>query len=269
MTNATDLADADYDRDGCMGPLRVLSQQQAAEVLARLDSVTQADVAPIKHPWIYKSYLLFTWMNELVRTPSVPDAVEQLIGPDLLVMSADIWRKQAQETRHISWHQDAGYWSLDPPDIVTAWVALTEATADNGCMRFALGTHKLRLVVHDNTYAPDNMLSHGQTARIDVENWSQVDVALQPGEMSLHHALLAHGSGPNATQSDRVGICIRYLPGRIHYSEGPPISAMLVRGRHEGNLTLEQPPAENLSDEAIAQHTGLLEPHAATRYVNF
>ncbi len=87
--------------------------------------------------------------------------------------------------------------------------------------------------------------------------------------MSLHHALLAHGSGPNTTDNPRVGMCIRYLPGAIRVTGGPPVSAMLVRGRHTGNLILEDPPGEDLSDEAIAQHTRLLEPHAATRYVNF
>ncbi|MBT6510540.1 MAG: phytanoyl-CoA dioxygenase, partial [Rhodospirillaceae bacterium] len=86
MTDAANLARTDYDEDGCKGPLRVLSQERAAEILASLDAVTQADVAGVKHPWFYKSYLLFTWMNELVRTPAVLDAVEQVIGPNQMVM---------------------------------------------------------------------------------------------------------------------------------------------------------------------------------------
>ncbi|MGY8996069.1 MAG: phytanoyl-CoA dioxygenase family protein [Alphaproteobacteria bacterium] len=269
MQSLSDITDQDYGRDGCTGPVRVLSEAAAAEVLVQLDNVREEDVAPVKHPWFYKSYLLFTWMNQLVRNPAILDAVAPIVGPDLMVMSADIWRKNPGETRHISFHQDAGYWSLDPLDITTAWVALTPATVENGCMTFALGTHKLRLVEHDNTYAPDNMLSHGQTARIDVENRDQVAVVLQPGEISMHHALLAHGSGPNTTHQPRVGICIRYLPGRIRHTSGPPLSAMLVRGQHHGNLMLEDPPTADLSPEAIAQHTRLLEPHAATRYVNF
>jgi non-heme Fe2+,alpha-ketoglutarate-dependent halogenase len=263
------IGDQDYDRDGCLGPLRVLSTGEAAGVLARLDAVRDEDVAGVRHPWYYKSYLLFTWMDALVRTKAILDAVETIVGSDILVMSADIWRKKAGETRHISVHQDAGYWSLEPLDITTAWVALTPASEENGCMAFALGTHKLRLVEHDNTYAPDNMLSHGQTAKIDLASFDQVASVLQPGEMSLHHALLAHGSGPNTTGEPRVGICVRYLPGRIRYTGGPPISAMVVRGRHEGNLILEEPPTGDLTDAAIAQHTRLLEPHAATRYVNF
>ncbi|MDA0951526.1 MAG: phytanoyl-CoA dioxygenase family protein [Proteobacteria bacterium] len=269
MTCPLALATADYGDNGCCGPIRVLDADAAAALLARIDAVRPDQVAAIAHPWIYKSYLLFTWMDALVRTPAILDAVAPIVGPDILVMSADIWRKAPGETRHISFHQDAGYWYLDPPEIVTAWVALTPATRENGCMQFALGTHKLRLVAHDNTYAPDNMLSHGQTARIDLSGYALIDDVLEPGEMSLHHALLAHGSGPNTTDAPRVGICIRYLPGRIATTQGPPVSAMVVRGRHHGNLTLETPPAADLSAEAIAQHTRLLEPHAATRYVNF
>lgn len=269
MQSLLDIADQDYERDGCAGPVRVLTKEAATGVLDHLNAVRDQDVAAVKHPWIYKSYLLFTWMNELVRNPVILDAVTPIVGPDIMVMSADIWRKDPGETRHISFHQDAGYWSLDPLDITTAWVALTPATIENGCMAFALGTHKLRLVEHDNTYAPDNMLSHGQTARINIESCTRIAAVLQPGEMSMHHALLAHGSGPNTTDQPRVGICIRYLPGRIRQTDGPPLSAMLVRGQHHGNLTLEDPPAADLSPEAIAQHTQLLEPHAATRYVNF
>jgi ectoine hydroxylase-related dioxygenase (phytanoyl-CoA dioxygenase family) len=269
MQSLRNLTDQDYARDGCAGPFRVLRKETAEQILARLDQVREEDVAPVKHPWFYKSYLLFTWMNRLVREPAILDAVTPIVGPDILVMSADIWRKKSGETRHISFHQDAGYWSLDPLDITTAWVALTASCLQNGCMTFALGTHKLRLVEHDNTYAPDNMLSHGQTARIDLESFEKVAAELEPGEMSLHHALLAHGSGPNTTDQPRVGICIRYLPGRIRQTGGPPISAMLVRGQHHGNLSLEDPPDQDLSPQAIAQHTRLLEPHAATRYVNF
>ena len=269
MNHATTTTFESYGELGCVGPIRVMAPAEAAALLARLDAVREKDVAAVKHPWFYKSYLLFTWMDALVRDPRILGHVERVVGPDILVMSADVWRKVPGETRHISFHQDAGYWFLEPCDIVTAWVALTPATVENGCMRFALGTHRLDLVDHENTYAPDNMLSHGQTVKLDIDDWITFDDVLDPGQMSLHHALLAHGSGPNRTDRPRVGICIRYLPGAIRTTGGPPVSAMVVRGRHTGNLILEKPPAHDLSAEAIAQHTRLLEPHAATRYVNF
>ena len=259
---------ARYRETGCIFPIRVMAEAEAAGILAQLDAVRPDDVAGIPHPWIYKSYLLFTWMDALVRDPRILDRVEAIVGPHILVMSADIWRKEAGETRHISFHQDAGYWFLDPPEIATAWVALTEATQENGCVRFLAGSHLAGRVEHENTYAADNMLSHGQTVKVPVDETKVLIDALRPGEMSLHHALLAHGSGPNRTTRPRVGICVRYLPGHIRWRDGPPISALLVRGRHGGNLILEESPEADLSAAAIAQHTRLLEPHAPTRYVN-
>ena len=259
----------DFDAVGAVAPWRVMARAEAGALLAKLDAVRPADAAAVPHPWFYKSHLLFRWMDALVRLPAMLDAVERLIGPDILAMSADIWRKQAGETRHVSMHQDASYWSLEPLDIVTAWVALTEANPANGGLRFALGSHRLRRVGHTETFAPDNMLSHGQTARIDPDRFEAFDAVLAPGEISLHHALLAHGSGPNGTGRDRVGVCIRYLPGRIRVTGGPPVSAMPVRGRHSGNLALERPPEADLSAGAIRRHTQAMAPHAHRRYVTF
>jgi non-haem Fe2+, alpha-ketoglutarate-dependent halogenase len=263
---------ARYRERGYLLPLRAMSAEEAAALLARIDAVTPADVAEVRHPWYYKSYLLFTWLNALVRDPRILAPVKGILGPDVTVMSADIWRKAAGETRHISWHQDASYWSLEPLDILTAWIALTPATRENGCLRFAPATHQQR-VAHRNTFAADNMLSHGQTAELAIDEAGTVDDVLAPGEMSLHHALLAHASGPNGTAAARVGLAIRYLPGHVRQlgapEERPPVSVMPVSGRPTGNLVLETPPAHDLSPEAIAQHTRLLAPHAATRYVNF
>jgi len=263
---------AHYRERGYVLPLRALGANEAAALLARIDAVSPADVAEVRHPWYYKSYLLFTWLDALVRDPRILAPVTDILGPDVTVMSADIWRKVAGEQRHISWHQDASYWSLEPLEIMTAWIALTPATLENGCMRFAPGSHKRR-VEHRNTFAADNMLSHGQTVQLEIDEASTVADVLSPGEMSLHHALLAHASGPNATAEPRVGLAVRYLPGNVRQvagqGSGPPVSVMPVRGRPTGNLLLELPPAFDLSPEAIAQHTRLLEPHAATRYVNF
>jgi ectoine hydroxylase-related dioxygenase (phytanoyl-CoA dioxygenase family) len=263
---------ARYREHGYLLPLRAMSEEEAVALLARIDAVTPADVADLPHPWYYKAYLLFTWLDALVRDPRILTPVKDILGPDVTVMSADIWRKVPGEARHISWHQDASYWSLEPLEILTAWIALTPATRENGCMRFAPGSHKQR-VAHRNTFAADNMLSHGQTAELEIDEVGTVDDVLAPGEMSLHHALLVHASGPNGTSAPRVGLAIRYLPGDVRQlgrpREGPPVSVMPVSGRPTGNLLLETPPKHDLSPEAIAQHTQLLAPHAATRYVNF
>ena len=120
-----------------------------------------------------------------------------------------------------------------------------------------------------NAFASDNMLSHGQEVELDAECFDVVPVVLGAGEFSLHHCLLAHGSGHNPTDQPRVGLCIKFAPGNLRQTQAEPVSAMLVRGRQTGNLLSETRPVRDLSKEAVAQHTRLLAPHAATKYVGF
>lgn len=259
-----------YREQGCLFPLRAIAPEQAADAARRILSVDADDLERrgIRHPWLYKCHLVFTWIDDIVRSPAILDAVESLIGPDLLAMSADIWVKAPGEKRHISWHQDANYWFFDPPAVLTAWVALTEATAANGCMRFGRGTHRLRLQHIETFDAERNMLSRGQTYPLEVDESQALIDELEPGEMSIHHALLAHASGPNATDRPRVGLAIRYFPASIRSLGGPPITGMLVRGRDHGHFGLERPPARDLSPEAIAEHQRALDPHAASQFVH-
>jgi non-heme Fe2+,alpha-ketoglutarate-dependent halogenase len=269
MTALNASAITRYREEGFCFPLPVLQTNEAALLLERLDAIAPEDVAHIAHPWYYKSYLLFTWLNSLVRNTQLLDAVECLVGENIICISCDIWRKRAGETRHISWHQDASYWAFEPPAIVTAWIALTEATTDNGCMRFLPGSHRGGLRAHRDTFASDNMLSHGQTVQMETDENRAVPIVLRAGEFSLHHCLLAHASAPNPTELDRVGLCIRYAAGNLRQTEGPRVSAMAVRGRLSGNLVAEKPPTANLSSAAVDQHTRLLAPHAGVRYTSF
>jgi non-heme Fe2+,alpha-ketoglutarate-dependent halogenase len=269
MSVSNNVALAGYREQGFSFPFCVMSPDEAARLLHRLDAVEPSAVAGVAHPWYYKSYLLFTWLDALVRNARVLDAVECIVGEDIICISCDIWRKSAGETRHISWHQDASYWNFEPPSIVTAWIALTEVTLDNGCMRFLPGSHNGGLRAHRDTFASDNMLSHGQTVQMATDETRAVPVVLQAGEFSLHHCLLAHASAPNLSQCDRVALCVRYAPGGLRQTDGPSVSAMAVRGALTGNLIVEQAPTNDLSPGAIEQHTRLLAPHAGVRYTSF
>ena len=269
IESLTESERGDYHDRGFLFPFRAISSEAAAQLLRRLDAVSPVEVSALPHPWYYKSYLLFTWLDELVRSAAVLDRVEGLIGEDIICISCDVWRKDPGETRHISFHQDASYWRFSSTEIVTAWVALTDVTGANGCMRFLSASHQLGLCEHVDTFASDNMLSHGQEAQIDVASSETVLVTLRAGEFSLHHCLLAHASGPNPTHVPRVGLCIRYAPGNLRQLDAEPVSVMEVRGHASGNLILETPPTSDLSPQAIAQHTRLLDPHAPTKYTRF
>ncbi|MGH2604186.1 MAG: phytanoyl-CoA dioxygenase family protein, partial [Dehalococcoidia bacterium] len=156
------------------------------------------------------------------------------------------------------------YWGLDQQgDVVTAWLALSPSTPESGCMRVVPGTHLREVVAHADTFGAHNMLSRGQEIAVEVDEDHAVDVVLQPGEMSLHHVKLVHGSNPNRSDDRRIGFAVRYLPTHVRQVIGEKDSAMLVRGVDSyHHFEPEIPPAADLDPAAIAQHTAVCERQA-------
>ncbi|MBM3584721.1 MAG: phytanoyl-CoA dioxygenase family protein [Alphaproteobacteria bacterium] len=268
MPVPSDLA-VRYQRDGYYVPIDAVAPKVARGVLDRIDRVTPAEQARASHPWLYKSYLLLRPIADLARAPGVLDAIEAVLGPDIVAISADIWIKEPGTGRHVSWHQDAQYYAIKPMAVVNAWVALTDATVENGCMRFVPGSHTSGLRRHVNRPNSNNMLSHGQTLDPPVDEARAEAAPLRAGQMSLHHGYLAHASGPNDTDGRRVGIAIKYIPASARPTGGPRMTGLLVRGRDHGHFGLERAPAVDFDDAAVAEHTRVMAPHAATRYMNF
>jgi chlorinating enzyme len=243
-----------YRRDGYYAPIRVLPPDRAAHYRDRLAAVESGLGGPLRGVYRVKPHLLFTWLAELVRHPGVLDAVEDVLGPDLLCWNSSFFTKEADSPGYVSWHQDATYWGLSEPDVVTAWVAFTESTPRNGNMQVIPGSHRSQ-ATHVDTFHPDNLLSRGQEIAVEVDERQAVDIVLQPGEMSLHHVLIVHGSRPNTSPDRRIGYAIRYIPTRVRQMAGPRDSATLVRGHDAfGHFDLEPAPAADLDAEARAVH---------------
>lgn len=255
---------ATYREHGILFPLPVLD---AGEIRACLDALSRIEGLPepargraLKN----KSHLVSRTLNDLIRKPAILDAVEDVIGPDLLVWGASFFKKEGGSPDFVSWHQDATYWGLEPMDIVTAWVALTPSTVESGCMRVVPGTHQGSILPHTETYAATNMLSRGQEIAVEVKEGEAVDVVLAPGQMSLHHVLIAHGSEPNRATHPRVGFAIRYIGGHVRQTQAARDHATLVRGRNlAGTFELEEPPRGELEPADLARHAALYEvaPH--------
>ena len=123
-----------------------------------------------------KPHLLFTWLDELVRDDAVLDAVEGVIGPDILCWASSFFTKEAHDPSYVSWHQDLTYWGLEPADIVTAWIALSPSTPESGCMRVVPGSHKRDVLPHTETFAAHNLLSRGQEVQVEVDEREAKDV---------------------------------------------------------------------------------------------
>src|SRR5271163_864975 len=251
-----------YQDQGYIAPVPALSTAEAAALRARLEEY-EASAGALSGPLRQKSHLLFTWLNDLIRHPSILDAVEDVIGPDILCWSTGFFTKNARDPSYVSWHQDSTYWGLEPPDIITAWVAFSDSVVANGAMRVIPGSHLMEQLEHRDTFAPDNLLSRGQEISVQVDEREAVALELRAGEMSLHHVRLIHGSDPNPSDTRRIGFAIRYIPTYVRQSVGGTDHATLVRGtdRHH-NFAAEQPPEYDMAPEAIAFHTAVSGAHA-------
>jgi hypothetical protein len=244
-----------YRRDGYLCPLTALSRTEAAHYRAKLEAAEAAAGGSLPGPYRHKPHLVYTWAQELIRHPKILDAVEDVIGPDILAWESVFFTKEPHTEDYISWHQDITYWGLEAQgDVVTAWVALSPSTTLSGCMRVVPGTHLREVVPHSDSFSEHNMLSRGQEIAVEVDEAHAVDLALEPGQMSLHHVKIFHGSHRNRADDRRIGFAIRYLPPHVHQDVGAD-SATLVHGEDRcGQFELEPAPAFDLAPDAVAYH---------------
>jgi len=239
---------------GYVAPVRVMSVAQALELRERLEDFEHGNDKLRKKALNVKSHLLFSWLNDLVRKREVVDAIDDLYGENLLCWASSFFIKDARDPAFVSWHQDSTYWGLSKPDVVTAWVALSESNKANGAMQVIPGTHLLDQIPHRDTFSEHNLLTRGQEVAVDVDHAQAVAIELEPGEMSLHHVRIVHGSPPNASDKRRIGYAIRYIPTYVRQLEGDD-SATLVRGVDTFNTFEHEPrPTVDLEPEFVALH---------------
>jgi non-heme Fe2+,alpha-ketoglutarate-dependent halogenase len=202
-----------------------------------------------------KPYLLFPWAAALVRHPRVLDCVEQLIGPDIMVFHTTVWLKEPYSETFVPWHQDATYFGLAPFEHVTAWVALTDSTPENGCVQILPNSHTSGQRPHFDQPDPKAMLSRGQTLADTIDESRAVNLALPAGDVSFHHTLAYHRSGINRTNERRIGIGVSYIPTRVRHIGETRLSATLVRGRDAyEHFDHEPAPMADADDAARRAH---------------
>jgi len=253
MSDAFSQADARLFHDqGFFTPFRVMSAAEAEEIYSHIEAAEKTRGSLTGKSRGLKYHLLMTWLDQLIRHPAILDAVEKLLGPDILCWSTSLLIKEPGDGTHVSWHQDLNYWGLAPADVVTAWLAVTPAGRATGCMRMLAGSHT-REIAHRDTVDDKNLLSRGQTMESGIDEARATFIELEPGEISLHHGNMAHASGPNTGDARRVGIAIRYLAAHVRPTDGPD-SAILVRGTDgHGHFQAETAPETDFDPAAVAE----------------
>jgi ectoine hydroxylase-related dioxygenase (phytanoyl-CoA dioxygenase family) len=237
-----------YDRDGVVFPVRVFSTEQASKLRVAVERIANTSGGGLLKR-LDSLHLYFGWAYELVTHEPLLNAVEDILGGDILIDGTLVFYKPPRDSSYVSWHQDSVYsgWHLTPS--TSAWIALTKSCRENGCLRVIPGSHKQGLLSHVNVEDNSNLLRRGERLAVVDESQAQ-DVILQPGEMSLHQSSLVHGSNPNSSDEPRIGFIVRFVTSRISQRDRP-----LLRVRGEGDcrhLTLASPPMNTDPESALA-----------------
>jgi hypothetical protein len=241
-----------YEQDGCLFPVRALTATEASAYRGKLETFERAIGGPLTSDttdprYRSRTHVLLAWVHGLVSHPAILDAVEDLIGPDILVYTSTWFIKEPETAAIAAWHQDATYFGLRPYEHVTAWLALTDATSTNGCMEFLPGSHAGGQRPHRAGAVKESVNRAGQAIVGEVDDRAAVHGPLRPGEFSLHHTLCLHRSQPNRSRERRIGLAISYIPTRVRHLGRHKPPAMLVRGVDAfGHFELEPAPAADL-----------------------
>jgi non-heme Fe2+,alpha-ketoglutarate-dependent halogenase len=260
-----------YERNGFLSPVTALTPAEAADYRGKLAAFEGAVGGPLTAPGIDEPYrsrthVLLAWVYSLVSHGAILDAVEDLIGPNILVYTCTWFIKEPESPAIAAWHQDATYFGLRPHVHVTAWLALTDATADNGCMEFLPGSHHRGQLPHAAGVVAASVNRAGQAVTVDIDDATATHAPLSAGEFSLHHTLCLHRSQPNRSAGRRVGLAISYVPTYAkHLGVKHKMPAMLVRGVDTfGHFKPEPAPAADFDDAARAAYARSYEGYKAS-----
>jgi len=244
-----------FHSDGYVFPIDVLAASEVADLRGQLETFEASQGGHLEATQRNKSHLLFKWVDDLIRDPRILDPVSELIGEDLLCWNTLFWIKEEGSGSFVSWHQDTRYWGLSSEKVVTAWLALSPARVENGCMRVLPGTHAGDVMAHEDRYDENNMLTRGQEISEGVDEDAAVHMPLEAGQMSIHNYRLAHASGPNNGADRRIGLSMHFMPPDTAQIVGEWDSAALVRGRDDYRHFEPTPvPARDFDPPAVAFH---------------
>ncbi len=247
-----------FERDGFVFPVAVLSPEDVVyfnDGIQRAEAHIGGSLMGFEGKYRANLHLLCKWANDMVRHPAVLDAVEDLIGRDILVWTSRWFIKEPHNEDGAAWHQDVTYFDLEPRDMVTPWVALSDAPQESGCMEVVPGSHKLGQLQHQSGIAKSSLNLGGQAIVEEFDKSNTLFGELKTGEMSIHHCSLAHRSGGNHCDFRRIGLAIPYIPAHVKRPHGMRMPAMLVRGEDRyGHFDLIEGATDDFAPDAVTLH---------------
>ncbi|MEC8980960.1 MAG: phytanoyl-CoA dioxygenase family protein, partial [SAR324 cluster bacterium] len=220
----------EYHENGFVSPIRVMSEDEACSIKTKIEEAEKKFPQDCNPENRNNLHLIFPFLDELAHNSVIVDAVEDLLGPDISLWASVMFSKDPATDHFVSWHQDATYMGMNSCDFLTPWIALTQSNIEMGCMTMIPGSHKQNIRKHEDTFDENNILTRGQVVK-DVDESMLVDLILKPGEMSIHHGAVIHGSKPNKSKHRRIGFALQsYMSPKVEQIVGKNMW-MHIRGK--------------------------------------
>lgn len=233
----TEAQETAFERDGYLANVPVASPSEASQYRKVFDEIESREGREKCQKGLYDPHFNEQFVWDMATNPAILNAIESLIGSNLLLMGTHFFCKYGPTDAFVAWHQDVTYWGLEPPKAVSAWYAVDDSDAGNGCLQVIPGSHHAGVRAHDKSDVDGNLLSINQELKVSEDEAKEVvNVELKAGEISLHHGLVVHGSVPNRSQRRRCGLAMVYIPTSVRQSEENSLrstwKALLVRGEN-------------------------------------
>jgi hypothetical protein len=258
---------ADYEELGFLHSVPILSQDEVAHYRAEVEKTCQAIGGRVTR--LDGLHVFFPWAWELSTHPRLLNCLEQLLGPNILLKSTRIFYKYGKTGSYVGWHQDGITETLEDGRAPAIWLGLTAATVENGCLRVVPRSHRFGL--HEHYSNPDLKPLPGADTSAPIASWSKAhgdelsgritnvppnfdepfDLVMNPGNMSIHHPVILHGSNPNLSTESRIGLSASYSTPELY--SGP--KAVVCRGdgsRGHHRFEVIEEPASATFEEALA-----------------
>jgi len=237
----------EYNEKGYLAPIDILSSEEVKKIRVEIESIEKKWPDQINGLNRNNIHYYSPIFDQIVHNSKIVDVVENFIGHNILSARTVLFLKEPENKGFISWHQDGIYQGWKPYNSITAWLAITDVNEENGCMKMWPGSHKDNFKKHKDTFDEDNLLTRGQTIE-NVPAKDIIPIILKPGQLSIHHPMTVHGSGPNLSKSRRIGFAIQsYIGTNVKQILGKTY-VQQVRGKDDFKYHEHTPQPNKLMD---------------------
>jgi ectoine hydroxylase-related dioxygenase (phytanoyl-CoA dioxygenase family) len=229
-----------FREQGFLGPYTLFTPEEMDEIRPGIERILETD-APDHAVRCHNRHLDEKLIHDISTHPAILDRMTALYGNDLLIWRTNFFIKE-KGAKEIPWHQDFNYWPLEPPIIVSCWIAIDQATQENGCVQMIPGSHR-KVVPHVRA---TKEMQFGEMADSNYYDESDaINLEMRPGEFIIFNERTLHHSEPNYPDKGRIGLAVRVIPPivKVLSWDSPNHKLVLIRGEDSlGQNELVEPP---------------------------